>query len=61
MTHTYSALYPYLGIKAKKTHFFSRGGGYAIVCFKSYKRPVLLFVSEVFGYDDGDRNYTLIF
>lgn len=33
---------------------------YAIVCFKSYKCRVLLFVSELFGYDDGDRNYTLI-
>lgn len=27
MTHTYSALYPYLGIKAKKNPFFFEGGG----------------------------------
>lgn len=31
------------------------------MCCKSYKRRVLLFVSELFGYDNGDRNYTLIF
>lgn len=61
MTHTFSPLYPYFELMTKKKPFLGGGGRYAIVCFKSYKRRVLLFVSELFGFDDGDRNYTLIF